>query len=116
MQNVYIREYMSLFVAVHKWKPEEFPAIMKEAMVLFTAVREGKLPTGIELCSTYMRDNGAFCVWVAPDQAILEQLFDQHAPVMKKGTELVPVVQSYPPTMEYVLFLWQTMLAQAAPK
>ena len=105
---------MTLFVAVHKWKPEDFPTILKEVTVLFGGL--GKLPKGVELLSTYNRDNGAFCVWVAPDLAILKKLFDQHAPVMKKGTEFVPVVQSYPPTVEYVLSLWKTMLAQAAPK
>lgn len=107
---------MPLFVAVHKWKPEEFPIVLKEAITLFSGLGEGKLPKGIELCCTYMRDNGAFCVWVAPDLAILEQIFDQHAPVMKKGTEFVPVIQSYPPTMEYVLSLWQSMLPQTSPK
>jgi len=98
-------------MAIHKWKPEELPAVLKEAIMLFTGIGEGKLPKGVELCNTYMRDNGAFCVWVAPDRAVLEQLFKKHAPVMEKGTEIVPVMQSYPPTMEYVLSLWQTMLA-----
>ncbi|MGQ9781348.1 MAG: hypothetical protein ACUVQ8_03720 [Nitrososphaeria archaeon] len=86
-------------------------AVTKEALALFAT----KLPEGIELHATYMRDNGAFCVWIASDKKTLETMFEA-APVMKKGTEVVPVVQMFPPTLEYVLSLWQTMLAQVAPK
>jgi hypothetical protein len=109
---------MALFVAVHKWKPEQFAAITKETLALFKAFSEGKLAKGVDLLFSYnnITPNGAFCVWVAPNPATLEQLFGKYCPVLKKGTEFVPVVQSYPPTMEYVTSLLQMMLAQAAPK
>jgi len=107
---------MPLFVAVHKWNPEEMIAVTKEMVPFFAAIGEGKLPEGIELCATYMTGDfqGAFCVWKARSKEDLEKVFDQ-APTVKKGTEIVPVLQSYPPTMEYVLALYQQMI-QAAPK
>jgi len=37
----------------------------------------------------------------------LEKAFDQFAPVLKKYTEFVPVTQMYPPTMDYVIELWE---------
>jgi hypothetical protein len=109
---------MALFVAVHKWKPEQLPTIIKETLALFTVQRDGKLPKGVDLLFSYnnITPNGAFCIWVAPNPATLEQLFGKYCPVLKKGTEFVPVVQSYPPTMEYVVSIFQMMLAQAAPK
>ena len=107
---------MPLFVAVHKWNPEEMIAVTKEMVPMFAAIVEGKFPEEITLCATYMAGDlqGAFCVWNAPSKEALEKVFDQ-APTVKKGTEIVPVVQSYPPTMEYVLALYQQMI-QAASK
>jgi hypothetical protein len=103
---------MPLFIALHKWNPEDEITVTKEAMALFTA----KLPEGVELRNTYETGaQRAFCVWVAPNKETLEKVFDQSAPVMKKGTEFVPVVQSFPPTMEYVLTLYQMMI-KGAPK
>jgi len=102
---------MPLFVAVHKWKPEDEIAIMKELVAGFTAIVEGKGPKDVELCATYnTAAHGAFCVWHAPSKAALEKTFDQFAPTLKKATEFVPVAQSYPPTMEYVLGLWQAWI------
>lgn len=107
---------MPLFVAVHKWKPEEEIAVTKEVAGAFAAFPSGKIPEGIELCATYMTGaQGGYCVWVAPSKEALEKLFEQYMPTLKRGTEFVPVTQMYPPTMEYVLALWQQMI-QAAPK
>jgi len=106
---------MPTFIAVHKWKPQDEITITKELIAGFTAIVEGKSPKGVELCATYSTAaQGAFCVWVAPSKQALEKTFDQFCPTLKKYTEFVPVVQSYPPTMEYVLGLWQLMVKAAS--
>ncbi len=105
------KENMPLFLAVHRWKLEEQLAVTKEAAALFTAIAEGKLPGGIELCATYMSGGGAIqavCVWKASNKEALGKVLDQ-APVMKKTTEIIPVVQSYPSTVEYTISLWKQM-------
>lgn len=103
---------MTLFIAVHKWKPEEEIAVMKEIVAFFTA---GKPPEGVELCAIYDTGaQGAYCVWHAPSKEDLEKLFDRYAPILKKGTEFVPVVQSYPPTMEALLGLYQNIIEMAS--
>lgn len=103
-----------MFVAVHKWKPEEDLIMIKEMKDGFTALLEGRTPSDIVLCSTYTRaDHGAFCVWTAPSKRALEDLFKQYLPTMLKGTEFVPVVQAYPATTEYMLSLFGTILSMA---
>ena len=102
---------MTLFIAVHKWKPEENLAVMKEV----AAFPVGKLPEGVELCAFYDTGaQGAYCVWNAPCKEDLEKLFEQHLPTLKKGTEFVPVMQAYPPTMEYVIALYQNIIKMAS--
>jgi hypothetical protein len=106
---------LPLFVAVHKWKPEDDIVIMKELLAGFTAMLGGKLPEGIELCSTYMRsDHGAFCVWSSPGKKELEEQFRKYLPTMLKGTEFVPVIQSHPPTVEYGLELMKMIVGMAS--
>lgn len=100
---------MPTFIAVHKWKPEEYFTVMKEIYIFFTKF-PARARTDIEVCSTYVSENGAFCIWNAPSAEILEKLFEGHTPTLKKGTEIVPVVQMVPPTMEYVLALTKNML------
>ena len=100
-----------MFIAIHRWKPQDTITITKELVAGFTAIAEGRLPEGVELCATYSTAaERAFCVWKAPNREALEKGFDEWAPTLKKGTEFVPVFQSYPPTMEYVLGLWQAWI------
>lgn len=106
---------MPLFIAVHQWKPEEDWVILKE-MAAFGAAYPEATPKGVELIATYTaRAQRAFCVWKSIDQESLEKLFDQYMPTLKVRTEFVPVLQMFPPTVDYVVSLWKTML-QAAPK
>lgn len=101
---------MPMFVAVHKWKPEDYQVITKELLGSMSAMSSGTLPEGVKLCSTYsMGGQGAYCVWEADSKAALEKTFDRYAPNLKKYTEFVPVVQAYPPSMEYVLGLAQRL-------
>jgi hypothetical protein len=104
---------MPTFIAVHKWKPEEHFTAMKEIYNFFTKF-SARAREDIEVCSTYMSENGAFCVWNAPSAETLEKLFEGHTPTLKKGTEIVPVVQAVPPTMEYVLALMKNVLDMAS--
>jgi len=109
---------MPTFIALHKYNPKDELTIMKELVAGFTAIAEGKGVKGVELCATYEAPPGTqrvFCVWKAPSLADLEKSFDQFAPTLKKYTEFVPVCQSYPPTMEYVIALWKLGI-QAASK
>jgi len=100
---------------VHKWKPEEEIAVIGEMAAAFTAYPEGKTPEGAELYATYMTGaQGAYCVWKAPNGAVLERLFDQHLPTLKKGTEFVPVIQSFPPTIEWDVSLYQAIVKMAS--
>jgi len=89
---------MPLFVAVHRWKPEEEKAVMKEML----ALDEWKFPKGVELCASWLAEIGdqrAFCVWKARTKEDLENFFEEYAPIVKKGTEFVPVLQVYPATI-----------------
>jgi len=105
---------MPLFVGVHKWKPEEEIAVVKESVAFFTAAPEGKFPEGVELCATYSLAQGVYSVWNAPSKEILEKVFGKYAPTTIKGTEFVPVVQSFPPTTGYILSLWQAVIKMAS--
>ena len=101
---------MPLFVAVHKWKPEDELAVAKETIALYSAVLAGSAPEGVKLHFTYTLPQGAYCVWEAVSKDALGKVFDNYAPTLKKFTELVPVVQMYPPTMEYEIGLGQRMV------
>jgi len=108
-------KFLPLFVAVHKWKPEDDIVIMKELVAGFTALLEGKVAKGVELCSTYMRsDHGAFCIWNSPGKKELEVEFRKYLPTLLKGTEFVPVMQSHPATTEYGLELMKMIIGMAS--
>ena len=104
---------MPLFIAVHKWKPQDEIAIMKDLVAGFTAILEGRIPN-VKLHATYSLAQGGYCVWEAPNLETVEKAFEKFAPTLKKYTEFVPVVQMYPPTMEYVLVLYQQMIKAAS--
>ena len=101
---------MPLFVAVHKWTPENELVISKELLAGFSAMLAGKTAQDVKLCYTYSLPQGAYCVWEASSREALEKQFDEYLPVLKKFTEFVSVLQMYPPTMEYVLAGWQQMI------
>ncbi len=101
---------MPLFVAAHKWKPEDDRIMLKELDAGFTAMLAGKTPRDVKLHLTYSFPQEAYCVWEAPSKDALEKQFDTYLPTLKKFTEFVPVLQMYPPTMEYVVAGWQQMI------
>lgn len=101
---------MPLFVAVHKWKPEDQLVVTKETIALYSAMLAGTAPEGAKLHFTYALPQGAYCVWEAVSKDALWKVFDKYAPTLKRFTELAPVVQMYPPTMEYEIGLVQQMV------
>ncbi len=103
------------FLAAHKWKPEEEISVIKEAIALLTALREHKLPEGVELCTTYMTNTQAgYCVWKACSKETIEKVLLEQTPTLEKGIEIIPVIQSYPPTLEYILALYQRLVQAAS--
>jgi len=89
--------------------------MIKEMIVGFTDLLKGTAPEGIELCFTWQRaDYGAFCLWNVPSKEALENFFKKFGPTMLKYTEFVPVSQVYPPSMEYVLGLFQNIVDMAS--
>jgi dihydrodipicolinate synthase/N-acetylneuraminate lyase len=106
---------MPTFIAMHKWKTEDDLAVRKEVMATWAAADSGKLPAGVKLCLAYTYlPQGSQCIWEAPSKEALEKTFDKFAPILKKYTKIVPAVQAYPPTMEFVISLGQRMLKAAS--
>jgi hypothetical protein len=104
-----------IFIAVHKWTKETDITCMKEMIAGFRAMLKGETPKDVILHSTWTRaDYGAFCSWEAPSKEALDKLFKQYLPTMLEYTEFVPVLQTYPPSLEYVLALAQNMVDRAS--
>jgi hypothetical protein len=101
---------MPLIIAVHKWKSEDELVIAKETIALYNAMLAGNFPEGVKIHFSYSLTQGAYCVWEAVRKDDVEKVFEQYAPTLKKFTEFVPVTQSYPPTMEYVIGLGQQLI------
>jgi hypothetical protein len=100
---------------MHKWKIEDDLALKKEATELFTAADSGKLTAGIKLCFAYIHGlpQASQSVWEVPSKEALEKEFEKF-PVLKKYTEFVPVVQIYPPTLEYEIALVKQLIKAAS--
>ena len=102
---------MPKFIAVHKWKPEDELAIRKEVVGMFVAAESGKLPADVKLCFAYSYlPQGSQCIWETPSKEALEKTFEKFAPILKKYSEFVPVMQVYPPTLEYEMALAQQLI------
>jgi hypothetical protein len=83
---------MPTFVAIHKWKKEDFKTVAKKII-------EAKLPNDAKLCSTYVKKDmiGGWCVWeAASEKPILN--FVKTIPEM--GTEVVEAGQWFPPSFD----------------
>jgi hypothetical protein len=108
------REKMKV-IAVHKWTEDVHITMIKEMIEGFTDLLEGTAPEGIKLCFTWQRpDYGAFCLWDVPSVDALEKFFKKFGPTMLNYTEFVQVSQVYPPSMEYVLSLFQAIVDMAS--
>jgi dihydrodipicolinate synthase/N-acetylneuraminate lyase len=107
---------MPTFIATHtKWKTEDDLAIKKEVLATFAAAESGKLPSGVKLCLAYSYlPQGSQCIWEAPSKEALEKVFEKFSPILKKYTEFVQVVQAYPPTMDFVVYLSQQVFKAAS--
>jgi hypothetical protein len=106
---------MPIFIAVHKWTKETNVTCTKEMIAGFTAMLKGETPKDIILHNTWVTaDYRGFCSWEAPSKEALDKLFRQYLPTMLKYTEFVPVLQAYPPSMEYVLGLMKNVVDMAS--
>jgi len=106
---------LPLFIAIHKWTEEVHITMIKEMIAGFTALLKGEVSEDIEICFTWQRpDYGAFCLWKVPNKDALESVFEEYLPTMLKYSEFVPVSQVYPPSIEYVLGLFQNIVDMAS--
>lgn len=105
---------MPMYIVTHRWAPEEEIAALKEATRFFESilVEGAELPKGVEFLASYNFTHGSYTIWKAPKKEILEKIMEDF-PVFKKEAEIVEVVQSYPPTTEYVVRIWKMVIALA---
>ncbi len=101
---------MPMYLVTHTWPDEEALKATKEAADFFE--RLSALPDGIEFLASYNFDVGCYTLWKAPNKEVLEKLMEG-SPTFKKNAEIVEVVQSYPPTVEYIVRTWRMVLSAA---
>ncbi len=95
---------MPLFVAVHKWKKENFVIVTKKVLKVL-----GNLLEGVSLCSSYVYDTGAWCVYTAESSEAGGQIKAFLAQVPEMGTEVVPVLQFYPPSPDIYAMIYNLL-------
>jgi len=93
---------MPLFVAIHKWKKEAFVTVGSKVMAALQ-----QLPKGVTLCSSYVTDDGGWCVYQAESSKAgepIQQFLTKAVPEME--TKVKPVLQFFPPSQDlYALML-----------
>jgi hypothetical protein len=95
---------MPMYHITHHWSTEEETLAAKEAADFFS---RAELPEGFEFLASYNFNGGAHTIWRAPSREELEKLIDTiDAPIFKRNMEITEVVQSYPPTVEYIVRQW----------
>ena len=78
------------------WKKEDFIAVAKKVIEAL-----GNLPKEICICSSYVHETGAWCVYESNSDKAAEQIKDfltKSVPNMK--TEVTPVLQFFPPAQD----------------
>ena len=95
---------MPLFVAVHKWKKEDFVIVAKKVLKVL-----GEPPEGVSLCSSYVYDTGAWCVYTAESSEAEEQIKAFLARVPEMETEVIPVLQFYPPSPDIYAMMYNLL-------
>ncbi|WP_457752956.1 hypothetical protein [Thermococcus sp.] len=78
--------------------------LQRRHLSFFTSFLEN-LPDGVEFLASYNHDTGAYTIWRAPNRETLEKLFKEF-PVFSKKAEITEIIQSYPPTVEYTVRMW----------
>ncbi|NJD99015.1 hypothetical protein E3E26_04335 [Thermococcus sp. LS1] len=92
---------MPVYHVTHRWSTEESAIAAKEAADFFSS---GELPEGVEFLAAYNFDGGAYTIWKAPSKEVLEMVIS--SPTFRKNMEITEVIQSYPPTIEYMIRMW----------
>ncbi len=101
---------MPMYLVTHRWAEEETLDAMKEAADFFSQL--STLPREIEFLASYNTNFGSYTMWRAANKEALEKIMEGF-PTFKKNAEIVEIVQSYPPTVEYTVRIWKMMLALA---
>ncbi|MCD6559225.1 MAG: hypothetical protein J7K57_05065 [Palaeococcus sp.] len=99
---------MPMYLITHKWTDAEALGAIKEAAKFFERLSE--LPEGIEFLASYNFNLGSYTLWRATSREKLEKLLES-APIFKKNAEIVEIVQSYPPTVEYTVRMWKMIIS-----
>ena len=83
---------MTLLIAVHKWKKEDFNIVTKKVIEALQQV-----PEGTTNCFSYVKQemDGAYCVWEAESAELVQNFMTKAVPEME--TKVKPVLQFYPP-------------------
>ena len=102
---------MPTFMAIHTWKPEDTITVTNYAIEVVRKL--DTLPEDFALPMSWVAEGQRyFCFWKAPSKEALEKFFEEYEP--KLVTEVVPVVQSIPPTMEFEMSLMQQIVDMAS--
>ncbi|ANF22734.1 hypothetical protein [Thermococcus piezophilus] len=92
---------MSVYHVTHRWSIDESAVAAKEAADFFSST---ELPKGVEFLAAYNFDGGAYTIRKAPSREILKEVII--TPTFRKNMEITEVIQSYPPTIKYMIRLW----------
>jgi hypothetical protein len=91
---------MTLFVATHKWKKENFKTVTKKVI---EALQQA--PEGATNCLSYVTTefDGAWCVWEAESAKLVKDFLTKMVPEM--NTEVTPVLHFFPPNPDLYAML-----------
>ncbi|NJE00761.1 hypothetical protein [Thermococcus sp. JdF3] len=98
---------MPMYLVTHHYSREESIKATKEAADFF---RRLPLTGDIEFIASYNFNGGSYTIWRAQNREALEEYMKTiNAPTFHKNMEITEIVQSYPPTVEYTIRLWEML-------
>ncbi|ASA76839.1 hypothetical protein [Thermococcus sp. 5-4] len=98
---------MAMFLVTHRYSDEESIEATKEAADFFKRL---PLTGDVEFLASYNFVGGSYTIWRAKDREALEEYMKTiDAPTFHKNMEITEIVQSYPPTVEYTVRLWEML-------
>ena len=97
---------MAMFLVTHRYSDEESIKATKEAADFFKRL---PLTGDIEFLASYNFVGGSYTIWPKNREALEEYMKTINAPTFHKNMEITEIVQSYPPTVEYTIRLWEML-------
>jgi len=98
---------MAMFLVTHRYSDDESIKATKEAAEFF---RRLPLTGDVEFLTSYNFVGGSYTIWKAKDRKALEEYMETiEAPTFKRNMEITEIVQTYPPTVEYTIKLWEML-------